>query len=235
MIREKLGGLPGSEHVGTKLNARDLVVGHSFDSRPPLGIEQRLVGEPVRNELLGNGRTIHELCEPVRKRGLATTRKADRALKSADVLLFRRHTPVFYTNQFVAVNNPVCVTDESSTRTVVSMDHARAKRQEKRAPKPSSVRAAVPGPDGKTLGQRVNEAMAYKSGIQKAQYLPSDLKRDVARIMQIPQADIDAKLQQRLSAITTGKVSESPISAAIAAACGVNPLWLCYGWGKMLG
>lgn len=235
--RRTLGGLPGAKNVGAKLSTSDLVVGDGLEGGPPLGIEKRLVGQPIRNELLRHRGTLHELREPIRESGLAATGDIDSSLKGANVLLFRRHNDYFYTNQFVDVNNPVCVTARKSTCSVVSMDQARTKRQSKRAPKAevSSKRVASPGPDGKTLGQRVSEAMAYKSGRIGMAYTPGDLLRDVARIMQVPHPETDQRLQQRLSAVTTNKVSESAVSPAIAHATGVNTLWLCYGWGKMLG
>jgi hypothetical protein len=78
--------------------------------------------------------------------------------------------------------------------------------------------------------------MAYKTGRQNGvTYRQADLIKDVARFMQIPKDDPRYEvLQQRISAIMTGVVSESPLSSAIAASCGVSDLWLGYGWGKML-
>jgi len=236
-MEQKLGGLPGTEDVGPKMDASDLVVGQLLECGPPLGVEKRLVGKPVRNKLLRHRRALHDFRETFGEGGLAAPGDIDRPFEGANVLLFDGHTPAIYTNQFVAVNNPVCVTDHTGAGTVVDMEQARAKRQRNPAhsekPKRSSERVAIPGPDGKTLGQRVNEAMAYKSGSLRTPYLQSDLIRDVARIMQISNAEATSKLQQRISAIMNNKVSESHLAGAIAASCGVNHLWLAYGAGKM--
>jgi len=107
----------------------------------------------------------------------------------------------------------------------------------KRAVKPQKPRAqerqAKPGPDGKTLGQRLREAMAYESGRRGREYLAVDLLADINQLAHKSKDD-PLITQQMLSAILTGKVSQTSKTPFLAAACHVNALWLGEGVGRML-
>lgn len=221
-----LCGSIGPKDVGTQSNACHLSVGHSLNGRPPLGVEQNLVVQPIADQLLFDGRSIKELSDSLCKGSLAAS-NGNRLSKGGDVRFIHEHRE--YTNRFVQVNNPVCVTQNKGA-CIVQLMPALKKKQ---VVTPSAARVAIPGPDGKTLGQRVTEAMAYRSGTLQRSYRQADLMEDINRIAGIPE-DQAQKTQQLLSAIMNSKVSKSSITTYIAAACGVNPVWLASGIGRML-
>lgn len=221
----------GAKDVGAEILPGDLAVRDRLDRRPVLGLKEDSGSNPVRDGLLLERRALHHVGQSLGELGLASAGSPNCSTQGDNVRFL--HPPI-YTNRFVPVNNSICVTADEVPCRVISMEHARAKRQPKKAPRPR--KPAVPGPDGQTLGQRVTTAMAYKTGRQNGvTYRQADLIKDVAKFMQIPKEDPRYEvLQQRISAIMTGVVSESPLSSAIAASCGVSDLWLGYGWGKML-
>lgn len=110
---------------------------------------------------------------------------------------------------------------------------ASARRSTKPKKAPSSERVAKPGADGRTLGQRFREAMAYKSGVMHSEYREIDLVADVNRLVGASK-DSPAVSQQVINAILQNKVTRSWVTTFVATACGVNPTWLASGMGSML-
>lgn len=224
------GTLAASKNIGTQMLAPDLIASDMLNSRPPLGVEQDFVGHPIRDGLLADCGAAQEVGDALSK-GKLIPGDLNSSLKSGNVRLI--HSARGYTNRFVSVNNPVCVTSNKEACTVLKMTIAKRKQSVRPEPAPKKRREAIPGPDGKTLGQRVTEAMAYESGRRRFEYRQVDLVEDVNRLGNIPE-DQQGKTQQLLSAIMTGKVSRSWLTPFIAGACHVNPLWLGNGAGKML-
>src|SRR5690348_14449687 len=95
----------------------------------------------------------------------------------------------------------------------------------------SSKRVAVPGADGKTLGQRVAEAMAYESGRRGIVYTQKDLIDDVNRLVRTQDETAPLLSQAMASAIMLSKVTRSNFTPDIARACHVDAVWLARGIG----
>ena len=214
------------EDIGSKVRASDLVVRDQLEIRPPFGIEESFVYQPIRNVLLANG-GVAGFAHTLGQGGLRPTCDFDRSLESGNVRFIHRHPK--YTNGFVVVNNRVCVTGNKDACTVAYMT-PKTKVASATVPDPSR-RIAKPGPDGYTLGQRVAMAMAYATGRRGGtEYSEADLLRDVNRLA-VPGTQLLS--QQSLNAIRGNKVSRSSFTHLIAKACGVNSDWLAYGIGKM--
>ena len=225
----KPGGSGAFEHIGTQVAAGNLPVGDRLDGAPVLGVEKCRVGQPVGNCLLTDCRPAHCLGEALSECGLGAATNSDGAMKRDNVRFLHVHR--YNTNPFVAVNNPVCMTAHKETCTVLQMPASRRKP----APDTSNKnkRVAIPGPDGKTLGQRVREAMAYESGRRGHEYKQTDLVQDVKRVSGMTGPEVDEKLQQSVSAVMLSKVSKSALTPYIARACHVDPIWMASGLGSM--
>lgn len=219
--------------IRTKVSSRDLPVSSSLDERPPISVKQKLLPEPVRDGLLCDG-GMPGLSHLGGESGLATSGDRNSALKRSNVTFIHGHAK--YTNRFVSATTPFVSQPHKGVCKVLDMAQSRAValRRPVKAPKtPKKERRALPGPDGKTLGQRVSEAMAYKSGRIGREYRPVDLLEDVNRLAYSPPAEPFLS-QQMLSAILTNKVTKTSKTPFIAMACGVNPGWLVQGVGKMV-
>lgn len=214
------------EHVRPKVHTGDGLASGELNGSPPVGVDQHLVVQPVRDELLARGRAP-ELPQFVGEGALATSSNVDSAPQRDNVRFL--HGSEKYTNRFV----------KSTTRFVGQVNKeacnvlAMPVRKPQPAPASAKRRKAVPGADGKTLGQRVNEAMAHEAGRRGREYRQSDVLSDVNHLAG-RWSDNPLVTQQMLSAIMLGTVSRSSVTAFIAAACHVNPLWLGQGVGKMI-
>lgn len=224
----KSGGFATTKNVGPQMAARNFLIGEGLEGRPVVGVQQDFVLEPVGDVLLADG-PVHDFGEPFSKSCLATASNVDSAAKRSNVRFLHGHP--LYTNRFVRVNEPVCVTAHKEVCTVLPMPAT----QRKPAPTParSNRRQAIPGPDGKTLGQRVNEAMAHEAGRRGAAYEQKDLIADVNQLVRVEGEE--ALLSQAMaSAIMRGKVTRSTFTPFIAKACHVDVVWLARGVGQMI-
>lgn len=218
-----------SENFRTEINASDQPTSDMLERGPILSREQHLAVDPIRDGLLADGRPIHELCDTVCQGSLATG-DLDSPSKRSNVRFIHNHAG--YTNGFVRVNQPVCVTQDKSACIVLPMRSTLPKPAH--APKKSAKRVAKPGPDGKTLGQRLAEAMAHESGRRGRVYTQKELMEDVNREAGVQDGDPPFLSQQNLSAIVRGTVSRSSFIPFIAKACHVSAPWLLRGTGSML-
>lgn len=225
-----------SEHIGPQIATSDFEVGDGLDDRPPFRAEQNALTDPVADQLLTclqrTPGSLQGSSESFGKGSLATASDLDGSLERSNVVSLhgRRNN----TNRFVFATNPFVRQEDKGVCTVLDMASRSTALKLKRpveAPKPpKKKRKALPGPDGKTLGQRVSEAMAYKSGRIGREYRAADLLRDVAKLS--PPGDT-ILTQQMLSAILRNTVTQTSKAPFIAMACGVNAVWLAYGIGKM--
>jgi hypothetical protein len=223
----KSGGLVASENIRPQIGAGHLPISDRLDGGPILGVQEDLVVDPVGDRLLADGRAIHRLGEPFSEGRLGATANRDSAAQRSNVRFI--HDGCYSTNRFVAVNNPVCMTLNKEACTVLQMPTIKRKAAH---PQPrSNLRVALPGPDGKTLGQRVREAVAYESGRRGKEYRQSELVEDVRRLSGLGD---DMKLQQAISAIMRDKVTKSSQTPYIARACHVDGIWLASGLGAMI-
>jgi hypothetical protein len=95
----------------------------------------------------------------------------------------------------------------------------------KKAPaeRKTATRRAEQGRDGKTLGQRLREAMAAHVP-PLTESLLLDLCNQIAK---------DAVSQQLVNQILNNKNSRSAVTPILAEACGVRAVWLQFGFGPM--
>lgn len=222
------------EHIWPEVTASDGGIRNALDDRPPFGVKQHPLSKPVADKLLagfqlatgcGQGST-----ETISKGGLISAGNLDSSPQRGNV--FSLHERRNNTNRFVFSTNPFVRQEHKGVCTVLDMaSRSTALRRPVAAPKPPrKKRKALPGPDGKTLGQRVSEAMAYKSGRIGQEYRAADLLRDVAKLS--PPGDT-ILTQQMLSAILRNTVTQTSKTPFIAMACGINAVWLSHGVGKM--
>lgn len=223
-----------TKNIRTQLLASHLPSSGPLDSGPILCIKENPAFEPIGNVLLADlfqAKGAQLRCQG----GMSTASNADGFLQSDNVRFIHRHPK--YTNRFVHVNQPVCVTANKEVCSVLSMVGKEKTAALRRPLKPGSVktpkRVAKQGPDGKTLGQRVLEAMAYKSGRIGQEYRQVDLLRD-ANFHAGAGMNDPVISQQMLSAIIVGGASQSSMTVYLAQACGVNPVWMSRGVGKMI-
>lgn len=94
-------------------------------------------------------------------------------------------------------------------------------------------RKALPGTDGKTLGERLQLAMAYRSGVIGRTFEPVDLL-DAANRAAGSTKDEPLVSQQMISEILRNRTTRSSLTPYLAEACGVSVLWLSNGRGQML-
>lgn len=233
MATEKASsGMVARENIGTEIPSRDARIGRLLDEGPPVGLQQNLVSEPVRDGLLCDAR-MSDLAHLGRERFLAPAANLDGPLQSSNVTLLHGHPK--YTNGFVNATTPFVRQNHKGACNVLDMPQSKsaALRRPVRPAKPlKEKRQALPGPDGKTLGHRVSEAMAYKAGRLGREYRPVDLLTDINKLSHAPVAE-PILTQQMLSAILKNKVTQTSKTPFIAMACGVNAVWMSHGIGKM--
>ncbi len=220
--------------IGPEMNGGDLPASDMSDRRPVPRIDQHSFAEPIGDvlltELSATPGATRGLCREEITNALGqpllTTGDFDRSTKGDNVLLFR-HDAARYTNRFVDVNKPVCMTDHKTACIVLPMS-----MKQKKKPKPASIRVQLPGFDGKVLGQRIREAMAYHAGRVGGPYEQKDLVRDVMQRRRM-HAKEEHNVQSTISAAMR-ITNECKYLGTIAAVCEVDYDWLASGAGDML-
>lgn len=221
------------KNIRAQVAPSDCVSGHLLDNRPPIGLQQDSVPQPITDKLLtGLGST--GLPQASGKLGLVSTGEVDRSPQSNNVTRLHGHPK--YTNRFVLATTPFVCHENKEACTVLVMPITAKKpivRPPIAAPKTRpKKRQARPGTDGRTLGDRLAMAMAHETGRRGREYRQADLLADVNHLAQAPEDD-PALTQQMLSAIMRNQVTRSSYTAFMAVACHVNPLWLSDGIGNM--
>lgn len=143
--------------------------------------------------------------------------------------------------QACPVNRQVCVTLDKKVCNVVDLSNYRhaavpktLRRLNTAKQKPAiRGRKASPGADGKTLGERLQLAMAHRAGMLGRNYEAVDLLQDANRAAG---ASMDAPVisQQMISEILRNRTTRSSFTPFLAKACGVSVLWLANGRGQMV-
>lgn len=218
------------EQVGPKVSARHRKIRRVLNRHPPVIPDQHSGLNPVGDGLLTRLR-FPKLAELRGEAGLAPADR-DGALERSKVRFI--HEARDYTNSFVRVNNSICVTANKEACMVLAMKKStvvrlptRPKRAKKTPPNPL-------GADGKTLSQRLEIAMAYKSGRTGFTYTEKQLIIDANRVMGCPE-DAPQISQQSVNNIIRGIVARSNFTPYLAEACGVRTLWLSHGITPMIG
>lgn len=215
-VKGKSGSLFAAEHIRPKVVARNLLVGDELERRPPLGFKENFVVEPVRDRLLRYRRAAEEFAQLLRKRGL-TAGDSDGPLKSSNVSFI--HSRANYTSMLVNVKEDACLADHKGACTVAVMPLRKKKVVEKPA-KPQKK-----GADGKTIAERLKEAMQDKG----SEYRETDLRRDCNRIAGRSAEGPDFVTQQSLNRLLKGPDSTTKYDSIIAEALGVRAAWLQFG------
>jgi hypothetical protein len=222
------------EHIRTEITTSDSRIGNGLNDRPPLGVKQHRLAQPIADQLLAGLQVATGLGQnspkSVSEGSLVSAGNLDGPPQRGNVCSLHEYRN--NTNRFVFSTNPFVRQEDKGVCTVLDMaSRSAALKRPVAAPKPpKKKRKALPGPDGKTLGQRVSEAMAYKSGRLGQDYRAADLLRDVAKLS--PPGDT-ILTQQMLSAILRNTVTQTSKTPFIAMACGVSAVWLSNGIGKM--
>jgi hypothetical protein len=230
------------ENIGTEIAASDATTSDELNSGPPLSPNKDALAQPVRNSLLAYADAFvfrrrvvpEELSKPVGKLVLPAG-NLDSSLKRDNVVSLHKHAK--YTNRFV--RSTIAFVGPPNKEACTVLDMVRPEKKKPAAPhirparKRRERREAVPGADGRTLGERLQLAMAHESGRRGGRYRPADLLTEVNRIANRPD-DNPILSQQLLSAILTNKVTRTSVTPFLAAACHVNGVWLGEGIGDML-
>jgi len=217
-----------SKHIRTQLSTSDLPVSGELDCGPPLGIQEHLVAEPIRNGLLGHG-LLAEVTHAIGESALAPS-NLNSSLKSGNVVLLHEAEP--YTRKLVTVNKNRCLASDKEACTVLLMPNTKRKlvpvakpskadgTQKKR--KPLEV-----GPDNRTLPQRLHWLMG-QNGVSQA-----GLARMCSEYYATFVPDCQDKVkQQHIFNVLQGQESSS-ILPLIAQVFDVSDMWLQYGIGPM--
>lgn len=215
------------EHIGPQVHSSYSTVRNGLDRRPIFGGDQGLVAKPLGNGLLADSRTVHELGNTFSERCLGA-RDLDGPLQSDNVVFL--HTRRRYTTIVVGVNNNRGMPPKKRRGTVIAMPRVQHKVVVK-PPIEGDELQARRGPDGLTLGERIELCMKNKSRKIGRPYLQKDLLADANRAAGRGPNDPPVISQQGLSLIMRGRRSESTATPALAAALEVEGVWLQFGYG----
>jgi hypothetical protein len=218
------------KEIGTQIPPSDSTARGGLEGNPPSVGNLFPALQPAGNELLASALgpgSPHSGGQSFLRAG-----NSDSASQGSNVVLL--HERRAYTNRVVPATTLFVCEPDKETCTVLSMPNTvrKAVATPQVAPKKRGKKQAIPGQDGKTLGMRLELAMAYESGRRGREYRQVDLLADVNRLANAPD-DKPVLTQQALSAIMLNKVTRSAYAHLMAAACHVNPLWLSEGIGHM--
>lgn len=216
------------ENIRAQMHSGDLVRESFLEQRPPLRFKQGLVGDPVRNSLLADGR-VPSFSESSCSSSLAAG-DLDGAQQRDDVNRKVRfiHEHRKYTRILVSVNKDDCLTPDKTPCNVVCMSTTKRKTQPAAAPKPrpKRVKQLDKGPDGKTFPQRLSATMADQGIGQTAL-----AKRCSELYSSFYPAGPDDKVKQQHVFNALGGQSTSEYLPLMAVVLDVNDLWLQFGVG----
>lgn len=238
-VAQRKSGSTLGEKLRAQIPAGYLPVSCLLDRLPPLRRDPAFSVQPVPNKSLAGIPVATEGSHLVGQRLLASS-NVDGPLESQDVRFV--HGREAYTTTVVKSNTPGCMTSNNTGCNVSSIDFRTRKnsqvpnRARKKISESSQTKTtAVPGPDGKTLGQRLSEAMSYHEGVIQRKYTAQDLYRDVNRLLGAS-LDSPAVTQQSISKILVpdSKVTTSKNSVYFARVLGVDGLWLSSGIGSKI-
>lgn len=216
--------MAAGENIRTEVTSSDEIVRSGFDSRPPLGIDQCFVVEPVRDQLLAGG-IATEGPHALGKLSLAAG-SADGALERRNVVFL--HGTQRYTRNLVAVNKDSCLTANKEACNVLHMAQPKKRPTEAPETKVPRKRAQAPevGPDGLTMAQRLFREMTVRDlGQQKLAEMCSQYYSAMN-----PSGAEDRVKQQHIFNILRGQESSFAIPL-ICAVLELREMWLQFGIG----
>lgn len=217
------------KNIRTEIAASDAVISRELNSRPPVGVDQDFVGQPVRDQLLLDGGTWSaELPESGGELGLASHFR-DCSFQGGNVVFLHRWSRL-YTRNLVHVNKSACFTADKGSCTVLIMPTAKKKPHKTSLQREATKRKAEPmvGPDGFTMGQRVLQLMDEQDNMSQ-----TELAKACSRLLDtfIPGEPDRVKQQHIFNIVQLGQDS-SWVVALIAKVFEVDATWLQFGFGK---
>jgi hypothetical protein len=217
-----------AEDIWSQMLAGDFASRYVFDRGPPLGLQQNFAGEPVRNGLLFEGRTIEESGDAFSKSRLGTAAGFNGSTQGGNVVRFIHKHPL-YKHTCDSVNKHTCLTGNKRACEVLYMPNARKKPVD--APAPVRKKKPFPvGPDGKTANKRLEEALERHPVFKGDE---SALRRECNRIAQGAAGEKEFLSQQQLNNFLLSKdnLQKSSFLTIIADGLGVRAFWLQTGIG----
>lgn len=211
------------KNIRTEIPAGHSPAGSALNERPPLGFEQSLVGEPIRDGLLRDG-GVPDLTHTTGESGLAAASDLNSPPQRGNVVFLHNHS---LTRNLVRVNKTLCFTQDKEACIVLSMATAK-KKPLSAGNHVTTTRRTEPsvGPDGFTMSQRVAQLMSEQGMSQ------SDLARACSSYYAaFMPGEAERVKQQHIFNIIQGQDSSFAVPL-IAAVFDVNVMWLQYGIGK---
>lgn len=221
------------EDIGSELIARHEILGHKLDSRPVLGLDQGLVGQPVGNGLLTERRPAEEISDALSEGNLASG-YVDGADKGGNVRFLH---PVEFTRILVGVNKDRDSTSDKGPCSVTYMQTVRKNRlttaplkAKVKSKAPKKIRALEVGPDGLTMPDRLKIAMLeHAPPFHPERGGQSQLARACQAVYAGGRENAPATIQQgHIWELLNGQDS-SRYLPVVAKVLGVNCLWLQFG------
>lgn len=231
MEKRKSRDLAATEDIRPQVLPLNLAASDVLNGRPPLGVKQRFIGDPVGNGLLADGGPIKEFGDALCK-GDLTAGNVDSAIERGNVrFLHAKHS----TRIFVDVNKDIDSTNNKRSCSVISMLTARKKKPEPapaKAKKPKKPRVLEVGLDGRTMPERLKMVMVEHD----PPYPPerggqTQLARDCQVVYANGRTNAPATIQQgHVWEMLNGQDS-SRYLPVVAKVLGVSCLWLQFGIG----
>lgn len=221
-----------TENIGPEVLPSNLVASDVLNCGPPLGVQQRLTRQPIRDGLLAHGRPIQVVGNAFGERDL-TRGDVDGSLKRDNVRFLHSRDS---TRILVDVNKDVHSTDNKKPCSVIYMQTAKKKKLEvvqPRAKKPKKVRPLEVGPDGRTMPERLKMVMLEHD----PPFIPerggqTQLAKACQAIYSNGRENAPATIQQgHIWELLNGQDSSRYLSV-VAKVLGVNCLWLQFGLGE---
>lgn len=227
------------EYIGSQPHAPNAAAGHVLECRPPERLQQRAVLQPVRDGLLADA-----LASTVRG-GIASEVLAESGGKSrlavADLNGLRERGYVVgnvvslhgarerTTSALVVVNKNAGATVNKRPCTLSGMSLPKKKPAEK----PQRIRKAQRGADGRTVGERLAEAMRSHDPPYDSETGQTRLAEECQRIWASgwgKKSTVKIK-QQNINELLHNKQHSSRYISVLAYVLNVRCLWLQFGIG----
>lgn len=222
------------EDVRPEISAGDFPIRDVLNRRPPLGLQEDFVLQPVGNGLLLEGGAVEKFSDSLGEQGL-TPRDLDSTTQSGDVRLVSGkvrgiHTSRLYKCTCDSVNKYTGVTGNKVTCKVLYMPVPKRKSLPGRAKEARKPKKPFPvGPDGKTANQRLRDCLTQHQTVRTER----DLVQACNQLAGRAEGEPDYVKQQAINNFLrdVDSLAGSQHVAVIAEALGIRAFWLQTGIG----
>lgn len=222
-----------AKDIGAQMSGRHLATRRAFNSRPPLRLQESLVGQPVGDGLLADGRLLlvgptEEHAHSARELGLGSG-DDDRSLEGGDVggwvNGWLAHELRAYKCTCNYVNKYAWETPHKETCTVGAMTASPKKAAQRRVPKKAAtIKGPFPkGPDGKSANERLKDLLGDRGQTWLARACNTLLGPRQNGEPAVNPRNIERFINNR------DDFSRSYLIPAVAEVFGVRALWLQTG------